>query len=45
MASRTAIFVVSFLTLAGLPVLAQSLEERKMHADQEQQLAAKAASH
>jgi hypothetical protein len=42
MASRKAIFFVSFLTLAAVPALAQSLGERKMHADQEAQLASKA---
>lgn len=42
MASRKAILLVSFVTLAAVPALAQSLEERKMHADQEQQLASKA---
>ncbi len=42
MASRKAIFFVSLFTLAAVPALAQSLEERKMHADQETQLASKA---
>jgi hypothetical protein len=42
MASRRTIFLVSFLTLAAVPALAQSLGERKMHADQEAQLASKA---
>ena len=42
MASRKAIFLVSLFTLAAVPALAQTLEERKLHADQEQQLAAKA---
>jgi hypothetical protein len=42
MTSRRAIFLVPFLTLAAVPALAQSLEERKMHADQEAQLASKA---
>jgi hypothetical protein len=42
MTARKAILFVSFLTLAAVPALAQSLEERKMHADQEQQLASKA---
>jgi hypothetical protein len=40
MASRRAIFLVSFLmTLAAVPALVQSLDDRKMHADQEAQLA------
>jgi hypothetical protein len=42
MTSRRTIFFVSFLTLVAVPALAQSLGERKMHADQEAQLASKA---
>jgi hypothetical protein len=42
MASHRSFFLVSFLTLAAVPAVAQSLEERKMHADQEAQLASKA---
>jgi hypothetical protein len=42
MAFPRSIFLVSCLTLAAVPAFAQSLEERKMHADQEAQLAAKA---
>ncbi|MEI9984403.1 MAG: hypothetical protein WDN69_15035 [Aliidongia sp.] len=42
MAFRKGLFIVSCLTLAALPVYAQSLEARKLHAEQEAQLAAKA---
>jgi hypothetical protein len=42
MASGKAILLISFLTLAAVPAVAQSLEERKLHADQEAQLASKA---
>ncbi len=41
MRSMTA-FIASLLAVAALPVLAQSLEARKMYADQEAQLASKA---
>jgi|GEM_PF-5770395 hypothetical protein len=38
-----ALLIACALTLASVPALAQSLEARKMYADQEAQLAAKAA--